>query len=506
MRALLDTNIIIHRESHKVSNEDIGHLFNWLDKLKIEKCIHPQTQYELSKFKNEQMVNTMNIKLDSYNCLKTIAPMHHIVGNVCQQLDNNPNDIIDSELINEVYQGRVDFLITEDRKMHRKASELCIKDKVFTIDSFLEKAIAENPQQPDYNVLSVRKEYFGNIDLSDAFFDSFKKDYAEFEQWFNKKSDHFAYVCRSDEGSILAFLYLKVEDERESYPDIQPYLAPSKRLKVGTFKVSLNGYKLGERFLKIIFDNATLFQTNEIYLTIFNNTVDQERLSLLMEDWGFCKHGIKITSNGKEFVYVKNFLNLDFQAAPKKIYPFLNGRCRKFLCPIYPQYHTELLPDSILNNETPADFVDNKPSRNALAKVYISRSIKRDLRAGDIVIFYRTAAPNASGYYTSVVTTLGVVENVVDNFTNFEEFKKACRKRSIFTDNDLLEHWDYNKRFRPFIVNFLYAYSLPVRPNLKALKENNVIANAPRGFEEISDEAFETILRISNADQSTIIN
>lgn len=505
MRALLDTNIIIHRESHKVSNEDIGHLFNWLDKLKIEKCIHPQTQYELSKFKNEQMVNTMNIKLDSYNCLKTIAPMHHIVGNVCQQLDNNPNDIIDSELINEVYQGRVDFLITEDRKMHRKASELCIKDKVFTIDSFLEKAIAENPQQPDYSVLSVRKEYFGNINLSDTFFDSFKKDYAEFEQWFNKKSDNFAYVCRSETNSILAFLYLKIEDEGESYPDIKPYLAPNRRLKVGTFKVSLNGYKLGERFLKIIFDNAILFQTNEIYLTIFNNTVDQERLSLLMEDWGFYEHGVKSTPNGDEFVYVRNFLNINFQAPPKQNYPFLNGRCRKFLCPIYPQYHTELLPDSILNNETPADFVDNKPSRNALAKVYISRSIERNLRAGDIIIFYRTA-DGGPGYYTSVVTTLAVVENVVDNFTNFEEFKKACRKRSIFTDDDLLKHWDYNKRSRPFIINFLYAYSLPVRPNLKALKENNVIENAPRGFEEISDEAFKTILRISNANQSTIIN
>lgn len=504
MRALLDTNIIIHRESHKVSNEDIGHLFNWLDKLRIDKCIHPQTQYELSKFKNEQVVNTMNIKLDSYNCLKTIAPMHHIVGNVCQQLDNNPNDLIDSELINEVYQGRVDFLITEDRKMHRKASELGVKDKVFTIDSFLEKVIAENPQQPDYNVLSVRKEYFGNINLSDDFFDSFKKDYAEFEQWFNKKSDNFAYVCRSETNSILAFLYLKIEGEGESYPDIQPYLAPNRRLKVGTFKVSLNGYKLGERFLKIIFDNATLFKTNEIYLTIFNNTVDQERLSLLMEDWGFYKHGIKTTLNGNEFVYVKNFLNINFQDSPKQNYPFLNGRCHKFLCPIYPQYHTELLPDSILNNETPTDFVDNKPSRNALAKVYISRGMERNLRAGDIIIFYRTA-DGGPGYYTSVVTTLAVVENVVDNFTNFEEFKKACRKRSVFTDEDLLMHWNY-KRSKPFIINFLYAYSLPVRPNLKALKENNVIANAPRGFEEISDEAFKTILRISNADQSTIIN
>lgn len=182
----------------------------------------------------------------------------------------------------------------------------------------------------------------------------------------------------------------------------------------------------------------------------------------------------------------------------------LNGRCRKFLCPIYPQYHTELLPNSILNNETPADFVDSKPSRNALTKVYVSRGMERSLRAVDIVIFYRTA-DGGPDYYTSVVTTLVVVENVVDNFTNFEEFKKACRKRSVFTDEDLLTHWNY-KRSKSFIINFLYAYSLPVRRNLKASKENNVIANAPRGFEEISDEAFETILRISNADQSTIIN
>ena len=30
MRALLDTNIIIHRENKRVSNYSIGHLFRWL--------------------------------------------------------------------------------------------------------------------------------------------------------------------------------------------------------------------------------------------------------------------------------------------------------------------------------------------------------------------------------------------------------------------------------------------------------------------------------------------
>ena len=34
MKALLDTNIIIHREAGKVTNQDIGILFKWLDKVK----------------------------------------------------------------------------------------------------------------------------------------------------------------------------------------------------------------------------------------------------------------------------------------------------------------------------------------------------------------------------------------------------------------------------------------------------------------------------------------
>lgn len=37
MRVLLDTNIVIHRENSTISNYSIGHLFRWLDKLKVSK-------------------------------------------------------------------------------------------------------------------------------------------------------------------------------------------------------------------------------------------------------------------------------------------------------------------------------------------------------------------------------------------------------------------------------------------------------------------------------------
>ena len=50
MKALLDTNIIIHRETNRIFNVDIGNLFLWLDKLNYEKCIHKVTISEIEKF------------------------------------------------------------------------------------------------------------------------------------------------------------------------------------------------------------------------------------------------------------------------------------------------------------------------------------------------------------------------------------------------------------------------------------------------------------------------
>ncbi len=49
MKILLDTNIIIHREASKVINQDIGILFNWIDKLRYLKYIHPVTIEELNR-------------------------------------------------------------------------------------------------------------------------------------------------------------------------------------------------------------------------------------------------------------------------------------------------------------------------------------------------------------------------------------------------------------------------------------------------------------------------
>lgn len=510
MRVLLDTNIVIHREASRILNVDIGVLFRWLDKGKYIKCVHPVTIKEIEKNSNRATVDTLGVKLESYEVLKTITALRPEVIAVSEKIDVNENDRNDTILLNEVFSERIEFLITEDKKIHKKADLLGIADRVFKIDSFLEKVVSENPELVDYKVLSVTKKFFGEINLADSFFDSFKEDYVGFDKWFLKKSDETAYVT-INRGNILSFLFLKVEDKDENYSDLTPIFIPKKRLKIGTFKVISNGVRLGERFMKIIFDNAIQYKVDEIYVTIFDKREEQKRLISLLEEWGFCLHGTKSTKNGTELVYVRDFTPKFIPTNPKLSFPYISKSSNIFMIPIYPDYHTELLPDSILTTESSYDFVENQPHRNAISKVYISRSFDRNISKGDVIVFYRTAAKDRSAYYSSVITTIAIAEGKITNILDENDFILKCRKRSIFSDDELKKHWNWNPRNRPFIINFLYTHSFPTgkRINRQRLLELGVISGTKdelRGLKRISKEQFELILQETRTNESIIID
>ena len=63
MKVLLDTNIIIHREANRIVNYDIGQLYNWIDKLHLEKFVHPITVSEIGNYKDVKTVETFSVKL-----------------------------------------------------------------------------------------------------------------------------------------------------------------------------------------------------------------------------------------------------------------------------------------------------------------------------------------------------------------------------------------------------------------------------------------------------------
>ncbi|MNG63979.1 hypothetical protein D3C79_222150 [compost metagenome] len=150
--------------------------------------------------------------------------------------------------------------------------------------------------------MSIEEKYFCEVDLNDPFFNSLRADYEGFDKWFLSKGMNIAYVSHNDVGEIDGFLYLKVEDE--ALEDMTPSFSKEKRVKLGTFKIDAHGTKLGERFVRIVFQYAMKNKLKDIYVTIFDK---HSGLIKLLTKFGFALKSRKNsnTINGQEGVYFR---------------------------------------------------------------------------------------------------------------------------------------------------------------------------------------------------------
>ena len=501
MRVLLDTNIIIHRENKRTTNYSVGHLFRWLDKLKCDKFVHPLSIGEIKKYVSADPQESMEHKLSAYETLPPNAPIAIEVSRLAINTDKNENDEIDTALLNEVFQGRVDMLITEDKRLRHKAGILGLSHKVLPINAFISFATNENPTLVEYKQLAVKKDIIGNIDINDEFFDSLRSKYDGFNIWFAKKCAEEAYICKDDTGRILGFLYLKTENAGEDYSDITPRFMPKKRLKVGTFKVDATGFRLGERFIKIILDNAIERNVDEAYVTLFEDREELATLSALLSRWGFLHFGSK--SSTGETVLTKDMRIYNPLLSVKENFPNLLYKRQKFILPILPKYHTSLLPDSILRTENEVDFLSKEPHRYALQKVYISWAQERNIKSGDVVLFYRMGDEGTAKKYSSVLTTVAIIDEIQTGFRtrSKEDFLSHCQNRSVFSIDELNEFWRSHS-YNLMILKFIFVKSLVRRPILGFLWGNNIVegGKGPRPFTRISDDHFEMIMREAQTD------
>lgn len=342
---------------------------------------------------------------------------------------------------------------------------------------------------------------FGEINLEDHFFDSLRENYTEFKNWFEKKKEAMekVYCFESGEG-IQGFLYLK--EEEEALDDIVPELPLKKRLKVGTFKIDAHGTKLGERFIKLIFDKMIDENLEEAYVTIFP---EYKELINLLEEYGFCHHGKKTTKNGEENVYIKTFSTV--HSNPIKYYPLINLNNKKYLLGIWPEYHTRLFLDSKLRTEKTFKYEDLS-HMNSIKKMYLTKIDQvANYEKGDIILIYRTKDKDAvSANYSSVATSITVVEEVknIDEFKNESEFMNYCGKYSVFSADELKSFW-INKKY-PYIVKLLYNLALPKRIVLDSLRNEVGLKPQYWGSFLLTDEQFLKILELGDVNESFIIN
>lgn len=350
-----------------------------------------------------------------------------------------------------------------------------------------------------YDNDAIKLVAFSKLNLNDPFFDSLRRDYIGFNDWFERKasSGAKAHVLFKSNGLLQAFLYLKLETEED--PTVNPILPKCRKLKVGTFKVNAHKTSLGQRFINIIVQILIQYSFDLVYVTFYPK---QEALKKLFKQYGFEKWGIK----GKEEVYykdlkVKNDIFKDFPRINK------NNRVKKFLLGIYPKYHTELFPDSQLCNEK--DFQRKDVSfSNTINKCYLAgmRGMT-EIKPNDLVVIYRTnKGQNGSAFYRSVVTSVCTVIDTrnINSFNDFDDFKKYIGYGTIFSDLELRNFYE-SQRY-PYIIRMLYNFPLKKRITNGDLQEE--IGFNPRywGCAELDDKSFDKILKYGEVNENFIIN
>jgi len=502
MRILFDTNIFISREADRVVSSDLTDLLKIFNKLRTELLVHPLSVTELRNDKDEKRREVNLSKIQAYSIIDNppdpISDAKYIssIGE-----PKSEHDRIDNAILFCIYRNAVDFLITEDRTIHKKAQDLGLVDRVFLV---AEALVFFNQFIPPPDQITtppaLKKAHVYDLDLDDPFFSSLIADYPDFREWFERisREGRECYVNMRSDGTIGALLIYKIESE--SIPST-PRLPKMKRLKIATLKVTHVGYKIGELLIKVSIDIALQHGINEIYLTHFIKPDDH--LVELIQDFGFSQAAV-LPDQRQEAVFVKHLKPPDSSVAleqPVEVsriyYPtFCDGESvDKFIIPIRPEYHEKLFTDFSEGRQSRIfeHFGEFVTEGNTIKKAYLTQSKIRKLKPGDIVLFYRSRDIRA-------ITSLGVVDQFHTDLPP-EEIMRIIGKRSVYSQEEI----EKSNKNRSVII-FRHHFHLKESISLDELISAGILRGPPQTITEIEEAAYEWIKTNGGIDESFTVS
>jgi rRNA-processing protein FCF1 len=479
-RILIDTNIIIYREDIGIVPDKVQELLQILNDADHKIVIHPLSLKEINKDRDSRRRDIVISKIGTYTSVDNPPyPESDSKFISCVGQSYNINDKVDDYILYCVYKDVVDFLITEDVMIRKKAEKLGISDRVFSVDDAIEHFKVGSISYP--HPLEYIPVY--NVDFNDSIFDSLKKDYNEFENWWKKISREgrkgwVHYV----NGKIGAILILK--DENEPVDSIPP-LPKNKRLKICTLIVDSidQGSKIGELFIKISVQTAFHKDIDEIYLTHFIKPDDF--LIPLIKEFGFSQVAKKI--NG-EIVIVKRLIpDEEKKYLPtevyKMFYPSFSDEedvVNKFIIPIRPEWHNRLFTDYKIRQLT-LDEVTGKfiVEGNTIKKAYLSHSKINEMKEGDILLFYRSKDVRG-------ITSLGIVEKIKIGVTDPNEIISYVEKRAVYQKSEIEE---ISKK-PTMIIIFWWILYLKEPLKYKDLLDHRILNGIPQTILKVSHSNY----------------
>jgi len=500
MRIILDTNILIYREQLRETPPDIGELLQIASSNNVQIIIHPISKQEIRSCTNDEVKEINLSKIASYPRLGN--PPDPYLENDASFLDiidpdrsAKTNDKNDNILLYAIYKSAASLLITNDKKLRKKADKFNPALSTYTIDEALEyfKILFPSARLP-VTPLGIIHTQMYNIALSDPIFDTLKEDYSgEFERWFAEKAGEgrWCYITRlpgtNQLGSIMIY-----KDEDEPIPCVPP-LQRKKRLKIATLKVTYNGMRIGEALISVALNRALKNDYDEIYLTHFTEP-DSDRLVNLITKHGFYLHGYddRKYPGKKEDIYLKK-LCPENKAAFRSANPYEedimyypsycdNPEVRKFIVPIQPEYHDRLF----LNADSRQSLLLEHEGENivegyAILKAYLTRAPTHQIRPGDIILFYKSGE--------STLSTIGVVDQVKYGETDTDKIMDMIQKRTVYS---YLEVEEMEKPLT--VILFRHNTNVKRRISLNEMKSKGILNGPPQSIIQLTEDKYQKLL------------
>ena len=357
------------------------------------------------------------------------------------------------------------------------------------------------------------RKFFSDINLSDKFFDSLKKDYPGnafsrgFVEWFHKKAvDRKKALVFEDEDGVGAFVNLKPDEVEEIKLQDGSSLPAVSRMKITTIKIDerYRNQRIGEGAIGLTLWYWRDSGVNEIYVTVFEKHAS---LISLLEKYGFCNVGNNL--NG-ERVYIKNRRDINF-SDPCKAFPFLSSKIDHAGClAIDMEYHDTMFASSELAN-TLQERVDISVA-NGLKKVYLGSPRSLAFKVGDPIFIYRKYSGNqGSPGFKSCITSYCIVTKIIKvkektkALISYDEYRRIIGNKSVYNDNELKRK--YNTLDNLTLIEMLYYGYFGAGNNVNWiwLKNNDCwFKTHPMNF-KYSREQFDKIMKEGKVDVSNVI-
>ncbi|MFM7457447.1 MAG: GNAT family N-acetyltransferase [bacterium] len=477
-KILFDTNIIIQLEDNITISENLKRLIEYINTNNLKVYIHEISHIEFARDSNQERQAISKSKLSKYNQIKLTSLSKDVLEEKFGEIKND-NDLADCQLLASLALNAVNILITEDRRLLKRALRAGLDERIYNIQSATSFLDREYSKTTEYIYPTVEKKISYQLNPQDEIFNSLRADYPDFDHWWNKccHEGRECWVIMNGD-KISSLIVFKLEEE----PEMIKKFNMKKILKICTFKVSetARGQRHGEQMLKQCFQYCFDNNFDCLYLTTFEK---HEDLVFLCSKFGFQDAGCnerdeifklkKLTPNAED---LKNFEELDFH---RKYWPklLITEKTKIFLIPIRPEFHSRLFPEwrnqpwqaqlklpELLQKKI-HDQQNNNPG-NSITKVYVCSCSTREIEPGSLLLFYCSESIKA-------ITSVGVAERF-DAITDINKAMELTGKRTVYSAADLELYLNHSKNGLK-IINFSFAFHFDKPISYNSLKKSQII-------------------------------